>query len=170
MINNRMNYYVLYCQTLKTEKVCLRLNKKEGIHAFIPRIEKYIRVIDTITLQVMFPGYLFIKTELSQKDFDSLLFLMNDEKDGIIKELKKTGVSALTNNEIDLLKRLLDDNAVLKMSEGYKENGKTIITKGPLLSFQDDIIDTDKRDMLAVLRVKFLNRNIKAGLLFKQNK
>lgn len=164
-----MNYYVLFCQTLKTEKVCQILNRKKDVHAFIPRMETYIHSKDEIILKVMFPGYLFIETNMDQKEFDILLNLLNEEKDGIIKELKKDDVSALTDDEIQLMYQLLNKNGILKMSEGYKVNGKTIITKGPLLHFQDEIIDTNKRDMFAILDIKFLNRNIKAGLMFKQN-
>lgn len=164
-----MNYYVLFCQTLKTEKVCQILNRKKDVHAFIPRMETYIHSKDEIILKVMFPGYLFIETNMNQKEFDILLNLLNEEKDGIIKELKKDDVSALTDDEIQLMYQLLNKNGILKMSEGYKVKGKTIITKGPLLHFQDEIIDTNKRDMFAILDIKFLNRNIKAGLMFKQN-
>lgn len=164
-----MNYYVLFCQTLKTEKVCQILNRKKDVHAFIPRMETYIHSKDEIILKVMFPGYLFIETNMNQKEFDILLNLLNEEKDGIIKELKKDDVSALTDDEIQLMYQLLNRNGILKMSEGYKVNGKTMITKGPLLHFQDEIIDTNKRDMFAILDIKFLNRNIKAGLMFKQN-
>ena len=164
-----MNYYVLFCQTLKTEKVCQILNRKKDVHAFIPRMETYIHSKDEIILKVMFPGYLFIETNMDQKEFDILLNLLNEEKDGIIKKKKKDDVSALTDDEIQLMYQLLNKNGILKMSEGYKVNGKTIITKGPLLHFQDEIIDTNKRDMFAILDIKFLNRNIKAGLMFKQN-
>ena len=120
-----------------------------------------------ILLKTMFPGYVFIKSELNQREFDALLSSLSDERNGIIKELKKSEVSALTQDEIDLYQRLWNQNGILVMSEGYKENGKTIVTKGPLLSFQEEIIATDKRDMVAVLKLTFLDRNIKAGILLK---
>ena len=44
----------------------------------------------------MFPGYLFIKTKMNQTEFDTLLLLMKEERDGVIRELKKEEVSALT--------------------------------------------------------------------------
>lgn len=50
------------------------------------------------------------------------------------------------------------------MSEGYKENGVTVVTDGPLKEFQQDIVAVNKKDMLAILRIQFLNRKIKAGL------
>ncbi len=162
-----MNYYVLYCQTLKCEGVCRRLNGKGKLQAFIPQMESYHRLSNQILLKTMFPGYVFIKSELNQSEFDALLSSLSDERNGIIKELKKSEVSALTQDEIDLYQRLWNQNGILVMSEGYKENGKTIVTKGPLLSFQEEIIATDKRDMVAVLKLTFLDRNIKAGILLK---
>lgn len=162
-----MNYYVLYCQTLKCEGVCRRLNEKGKLQAFIPQMESYHRLSNQILLKTMFPGYVFIKSELNQREFDALLSSLSDERNGIIKELKKSEVSALTQDEIDLYQRLWNQNGILVMSEGYKENGKTIVTKGPLLSFQEEIIATDKRDMVAVLKLTFLDRNIKAGILLK---
>lgn len=163
----KKHYYVLYCQTLKTEKVCARLNEKKHMKAFIPKMEKYIRIKDIIVLQDMFPGYLFVETSLNQTEFDSFLYMMKDELNGIIKELKKEDVTALSSNEIELLDKLLDNHAILRMSEGYKKNGKTIVISGPLLELQNFIIDTNKRDMIAILDIHFLDRNIKAGMRYK---
>lgn len=161
-----MNYYVLYCQTVKTEKVCFKLNRNKQLHAFIPKMEKYIGSKGLVDLQVMFPGYLFVKTDLSQQEF-SLIISINDDKDGIIRELKKNDVSALTDEEIDIFTHLLDDNAILKMSQGYKENGKTVVTEGPLIYFQDKIVAVNKKDMFAILNIEFLKRKIKAGMWLK---
>ena len=62
-----MNYYVLYCQTLKCEGVCRRLNGKGKLQAFIPQMESYHRLSNQILLKTMFPGYVFIKSELNQR-------------------------------------------------------------------------------------------------------
>ena len=93
-----MNYYVLYCQTLKCEGVCRRLNGKGKLQAFIPQMESYHRLSNQILLKTMFPGYVFIKSELNQSEFDALLSSLSDERNGIIKELKKSEVSALTKD------------------------------------------------------------------------
>ena len=164
-----MNIYVLYCQTLKVEKVAKVMNQKNGIKAVIPKMEVYIRKTNEIALKVMFPGYLFVESMLEQESFSNLLYALQEEKDGIIKELKKENVSALSADEIKLLTELLNRNGILKMSGGYKTNGKTVVINGPLKKFQDDIIDTNKRDMYVTLNINFLGRNIKAGLMFKQN-
>ena len=116
----------------------------------------------------MFPGYVFVKTELNQLEFDDLLYSLNEERDGIIKELKKIDVSVLTKDEINLFKNLLDDEGILRMSYGYKENGMTVVISGPLTYFENCIIKTNKRDMIAVLDIKFFDRYIKAGLFINK--
>lgn len=155
-------YYIV--RPKKTEKISYILNKKKHLYSFIPRYEKYIRSKSELIEQVMFPGYLFIKTKLNQLEFDSLLSSLDEERDGIIRELRKEDVSALTNDEIYLMEKLLNDHEILVMSEGYQENGKTIVTKGPLKSLQDKIISTNKKDMFAILDIQFLKRNMKAGI------
>ena len=164
-----MNTYVLFCQTLKVEKIAKILNQKDGIKATIPKMETYIRKTDEIVLKAMFPGYLFVQSNLEQEEFSILLKSLHEEKDGIIKELKKENVSALINDEIKLLSHLLNKNGILKMSKGYKENGRTVVVDGPLKNFQENIVDSNKRDMYVTLNINFLGRNIKAGLMFMQN-
>lgn len=161
-----MNYYVLYCQSAKVEKVCRVLNRKKDIYAFIPKMETYIHLKQEIVLKTMYPGYVFVKTEMDQLGFYHLIHSLDEEKDGIIRELKKDDVSALTDDEITLMNQLLNDEGIMKISKGYKRNGKTVVTEGPLVPYSNNIIDSNKRDMIVILNIKFLNRNIKAGLLF----
>ncbi len=162
-----MNYYVLYCQSVKIEKLYKRFNAIEGIQAFIPKYEKYIGSKDKVILQTLFPGYLFIKTKLNQDEFDTMLVLMNEQKDGVIRELKKEEVSALTQQEIELLQILLNSKGVLVMSKGIKKDGYTIIEEGPLKALEKQIVAVDKKERLAFLSIKFMNRRIKAGLFIR---
>ena len=159
------NYYVLFCQTLKVNRLCKNLNLKDNVYAFIPRMETYLHVKDLIVLKDMFPGYIFVQSTMNQSDFNTLIYSLKEERDGLIKELKKKEVSALSKDEISLFDQLLDVNGILKMSYGHKEQGKTIVTSGPLVYFKDSIIDTNKRDMTATLNIVFMNRNIKAGIM-----
>ena len=143
-----IHYYVLYCQSLKIEKLYYVFNNHKDVEAFIPRYEKYIRSKDKVIINPMFPGYL----------------LMYEQKDGVIKELKKDEVSALTKDEIHLLHLLLNKHYILKISKGYKEDGRLILTEGPLMNLQEHITAIIPKDHLAILNIKFLNRKIKAGL------
>ena len=159
-----IHYYVLYCQSLKIEKLYYVFNNQKDVEAFIPRYEKYIRSKGKVIINPMFPGYLFIKTSKDQIEFDTMLTLMYEQKDGVIKELKKDEVSALTKDEIHLLKLLLNEQYVLKMSKGYKQTNKTIVVEGPLKALQEHIFSVNKREHFAILNIEFLNRRIKAGI------
>ena len=165
-----MNYYVLFCQSLKIDKLYQVFNSKEGVEAFIPKMERYIRSKDMIVLINMFPGYLFIKTKMNQIEFDTFLLLMNEQRDGIIRELKKDEVSALTQEEIYLLDNLLDDEYLLRMSKGYKVNGKTVVIEGPLKKLEKHIVSVDKKSHEAVLNIQFLNKKLKAGIEMQNSK
>jgi transcriptional antiterminator NusG len=132
-------------------------------------MEKYIRSKDKIILQDMFPGYIFIKTDYNQIEFDSLLLSMKEEKDGIIRELKKDNVSALTKDEIDLLNVLLDNQLILRISQGIKQDGRTVVISGPLQSLQERIIAVDKKNKIAILDIPMFGRKIKAGISIMQD-
>lgn len=167
-MESSINYYVLFCQTVKTNKLCKNLNSKNNVFAFIPRMETYLHIKEEIVLKDMFPGYIFVKSKMNQEDFNTFLHSLKEERDGLIRELKKNEVSALSKNEISLFNQMLDKNGVLKMSYGYKECGKTIVTSGPLIKFKNLIIDTNKRDMTATLSIVFLERNIKVGIIISK--
>lgn len=46
------------------DKVCLFLNRRKQVHAYIPQMEKYIASKETMILQVMFPGYVFVDQDM----------------------------------------------------------------------------------------------------------
>ena len=156
---------------IRDRQLCNIFNGINDIHAYIPKIEEHVRYQEEYVVKPLFPNYLFIETNKGQNEFDIFLESIRKEKKGIIRELKKDSVSALRDEEKELLNMLLNNEYVLKMSEGYiGDNGKAIITKGPLKAFEDNIVNLDKRNRLAYLDIKFLDRNIKAGLWIKKNR
>ena len=159
------NIYILYCVTHKTEQV-QRVLRRQGFVSYIPRMQKYFRSIDKIVDDVvMFPGYLFVESDLDQIDFTLSIRQMNDEKNGIIRELKEQGVSALTEEEKEFYHILFDDHYLLKMSYGYREGSRTLVYSGPLLQLRGDITKVDRKNGVAYLKQQFMHRNIQAGLL-----
>lgn len=165
-----MNWYVLYSLSYKTKQLVKRLNYKDSIYAFIPSIEYYRRDIDDYAIKPLFPGYIFIKSDLKQREFDLLLMNMREEKDGLIRELQykdddyENSVSALTNEEQNMFNKLLDISGVLRMSQASLVNNKAVVLNGPLMSFQGNIVKLDKRNKLAYLNLTFMDRDILAGL------
>ena len=165
-----MNWYVLYVLSHKSNKILSNLNRKKELNAFIVRSEVFHRDSKEITTKVMFDNYIFVKTYLKQNDFNDLLLSMRDLNDGLIKQLKNKEVSALRADEIKFFNDVLDDNYVVRISQGYKENGKTIITSGPLLHYQDHIIKVDTHNHTAYLDLTFFERKIVVGIEIKSKK
>ncbi|MBR3841203.1 MAG: hypothetical protein IKM20_08715 [Erysipelotrichales bacterium] len=159
-----MNWYVLYVITLKTDKLVKFLHKK-NINAFVPMMEYYRRDKKSWDIKPMFNGYIFIKSNLDQLEFDRVIQDMEELRDGVIRQLKYKDTSALSDEEIDMFNKLLDEEYVLRLSYAYLEDNKAIVYKGPLKYYQDSIVKVDKHDRVAYLDISFMERYIKASLM-----
>lgn len=159
-------WYVLFALVAKENKLCSVLRKK-GINAFIPMMEYYRRDIKGNALKMLFPGYIFVRSEMEQRDFDNLLYELGEQRDGLIKQLKDEGVTALRQEEVDMLKKLLNSKGILEMSQAFIKDKKAIVTYGPLIYYQDHIVKVDKHNKLAYLDIEFMNRQILVGLNIK---
>lgn len=162
-----MNWYVLYVLSHKTNKILSNLNQREELIAFIPKSEVFHREAKKKTVRDMFNNYIFVKSNLNQSDFNDLLLSMRDKNDGLIKQLENAEVSALRDKEIEFFNSVLDDEYVARVSVGHQENGKTIITSGPLLDYQDHIIKVVKHSCIAQLDLPFFDRKIVLGVEIK---
>lgn len=158
-----MNWYVLFVLVVKEDKLCSLLRKK-GLDAFIPMYEYYRRDIKGNAIKPLFPGYIFVRSNLEQLDFDQFLFNIKEPKEGLIKELKKVDVSALRDDEIKMFEYMLDSKGILRMSQAFIEDKRAKIYKGPLVHYQDHIVKVDKHNKLATLDLEFMDRRFVAGL------
>lgn len=158
-----MNWYVLFVLVVKENKLCSLL-RKNGLDAFIPMYEYYRRDIHGNAIKPLFPGYIFVKSNLEQLDFNQFLFNIKEPKDGLIKELKKVDVSALRDDEIKMFEYMLDSKGILKMSQAFIEDKRAKIYNGPLVHYQDHIVKVDKHNKLATLDLEFMDRRFVVGL------
>lgn len=163
---NKENWYVLFALVAKSDKLCSTLTKK-GINAFIPQIEYYRRDIKGNALKPLFPGYIFVRSEMEQSDFDNVLYKLDEQRDGLIKQLKEDGVSALRKEEIEMFNKLLNSEGVLIMSQAFIEDKRAKVINGPLIYYQDHIVKVDRHNKLAYLDIEFMNRQILVGLEIK---
>ena len=162
-----MNWYVLYTLSQKTNKILTNLNRKKELIAFIPEYEVCHRKTKEITIKPMFNNYIFVKTMLSQCEFNDLLLKMKDDNSGLIKQLKNSETSALRADEIDFFSVILDSNYVVRLSYGYQEDGVTHIIEGPLKLYEKHIVKVDKHNQCAYLDLLFFDRRIMLGIDFK---
>jgi transcriptional antiterminator NusG len=163
----RENWYILYALSTKQQELCNRI-RNHGVNAFVPAMEYYRRDCKEIAVKPMFPGYLFVRTDISQKEFDDLIHRLGEESQSHIKQLKDEGTTAMTEAEMDFFAHLLDEQGIAKMSYAHLEYNKAVVTDGPLRYFQDRIAKVDRHNRLAYLNFDFMNRQVQAGLTIQK--
>ena len=162
--NNMKNWYILFVQTDKQSQLCSLL-EQEGVRAFLPMMEYYRRDRKGLAEKPMFPGYIFVQSDLEQNEFDILLDSMAERRWGFIRQLKEEGGSALTEEERNFFQWLLDDAGTARMSYGYlNPAGKAVITYGPLIGCEKHIRKTDKHNRLVLMDFAFREEPVKLGL------
>ena len=158
------NWYILFVQAEKQSQLCTLL-EQEGVHAFLPMIEYYRRDRKGLAEKPMFPGYIFVQSEMDQEKFDNLLDSMEGRRWGFIRQLKEEGGTALTEEERAFFQWLLDDSGTARMSYGYLNHaGKAVITYGPLIGCEKHIRKTDKHNRLVLMDFAFREEPVKLGL------
>lgn len=165
-----MNWYVLYALSNKFERLIINLNKRDNIEAFISQYEYYRRSIKGCDIKSMFKDYIFVKSTLNQSEFNLLLQNIKEEKDGLIKQLVRDDVSALRKEEIDMFEKLLDDNHIVRMSQAFLQDGKAVVSCGPLKPFENNIVKIDRHNHIARLNLSFMNIDIIVGIIFTGKK
>ena len=79
-----MNWYVLFVRGGMEEKI-RDFFLSQGLHAFIPKMKVVFRKqgISELVEKIMFPGYLFIESELEQAAMDEQIKELRMQKTGI---------------------------------------------------------------------------------------
>ena len=161
MIN--LNWYVLFVMGGKEEKIC-EFFKQENIHAFLPKIEVLYRKQGVFypKEKLMFPSYVFIESKLEHNAFHQKILEVKQKKKGIIKELKfdNEGTPALTQEEKELIEKLIGSQKVMKHSIGYIEGDQVIVTDGPLQGLESKVIKIDRHKRRAQIEIEMLGRTV----------
>lgn len=167
------NWYILFVQTARECQISDVL-QEAGMDAFLPMMEHYRRDRKELEIKPMFPGYIFIRSELSQHEFDRKLELLKEPCQGLIKQLRGEETPAMREEEIDFFRHVLDETGTARMSYGYltqtkSGKDKAVIYKGPLEYYEEQIIKVDRHNHLAWLDFEFMGRRIQAGLTIEKN-
>ena len=146
---------------------------------FLPMREYYRRDRKETDIKPLFPGYLFVYSDMGRKELHRFLLAHRAKVDSFLKELGRTarevpesvGVSQedtmadLTEAESDFLDMVLDEDGIQRMSAGYREsNGQLVVMEGPLVGCAGQVVKVDRHERLAYLNLKFRDIDIVAGL------
>ncbi|MBR3840871.1 MAG: antiterminator LoaP [Erysipelotrichales bacterium] len=153
------NWYVLFVKSRNETKICEAL-LRENYDAFIPMKEVIFRKSGMVekVKKIMFPSYVFVETDEDYITFNENLKLIKTKVSGIVRNLKydNEGTAPLTEPEIQLLNRLLGKKRVMEHSMGVIEGDRIIITEGPLMGFESQIIHVDRHKRQATLELDIL--------------
>lgn len=157
------NWFVLFVQTGREQIACDMLNLSTSItefSAFFPKIE-YIKknngTIDKIR-KALFPGYIFIKTNLDPRYFIIHIMPTIRFSKYTIKLLGKhtPDTMALPKKEKQEIMQFCDDKYIIKESFGFIKGDKIIITSGPLQGCDSIIKKIDRHKRRADIELQFM--------------
>ncbi len=190
---NRYWYSVLFTRTEKQNELLNVLQEafpKDRGRIFAPRLEYWVRKIKAIGIKPLFPGYIFIYTDMTRQELHEFIWegkmgIMTFVRELSLATAKDAGdnvfdpagklhqyetISDLTEEEVTFLETMLDEDGVEKMSVGYKEGSRVVVVEGPLKTHEDKILRIDRHNRLATLDFGFRNNKVTAGLEVKPKK
>ena len=144
--------------------MCRKAISFENEEAFVPMSEmiKRVKGEDVTVRAVLFPGYVFFRTENALE-----LFFRLKKVPYLTKLLRmEEELLSLSKEEENTIEQLMKEDYVIGMSKGLIENDRIRITSGPLKDFTGEILKIDRHKKTAILGIMFLGekRSVKVGL------
>lgn len=161
-------WYVLFVKTGFECRVVKEIEEhftQNNIFPFIPLLEifhKYACKIVKKETRPIFPGYVFIETELDANGFFELITEFVHNSKTIIRLLNygNSNEIALRNEERTLLQKLYGDGQCINSSIGFMEGDRIYVTDGPLKGRESMIKRINRHRKEASIELEMLGRVI----------
>lgn len=153
---------VLAGKEAATLSQCRRLVGKSVLReSFVPEYETMWKTADgwRPERRLLFPGYLFFVTDNVEALAAGLANVPNHVR---ILGDEENSFMALTDSERDWFLAFIDQDRVVRMSEGVIENDQVRITKGPLMGKEARIRKIDRHKRSAFVEVDMFGRKTTA--------
>lgn len=149
----------------KLNKIISKELEKEIGFVFVPMVEYKLKFANEIKteLKPMFPGYILAESDdiylmcksIKQKFIDCKILTNSDGE-----------ITPLHQHEVDFLMQFSDKDNCVRASQGFKENDKVVITKGPLLGKEALIKKVNRNKRIAIIEVSLMGeiRRVTVGL------
>ena len=166
-------WYVLYVRTNTEHKVVDSFQKVYEskrlpyvLETFCPESERYYKDKQSQTIgktyrkRPLFPGYVFIETNMPANAFQSVFFDAINSSSDIIRLLRygESGDIALQQHERQRFEYLFRGNRCIEHSIGYIEGDKIIITGGPLIGMEGNIKKINRHHRSAKIEIDMFNQ------------
>jgi transcriptional antiterminator NusG len=154
------HWYVLFVMTgyeavVRDQLSCFHFRNEFGM--FVPTRERIIKLPGVVKKECkpIFPGYLFIETDMSTPDFIGHIRKVRWDLQKILKPLRygESHEYAVFDGERRLLDALLNKARCIEASVGIIKGDRVIITEGPLVGQESIIRKIDRHKRKATIEV-----------------
>jgi transcriptional antiterminator NusG len=153
-------FWVLSGHERQVEKRIIEQLSDEDVVPFIPLWESLFRRAGKVKreLNIMFPGYVFIESDLESKEFrQRTLQIIRTSKDIIgILRYGNSDEFAVRKDERAALLRFCNDDHCIESSIGFIEGDKFYIESGPMVGMESVIKDINRKKMEASFELEFM--------------
>jgi len=157
-----MYWYVLFIQTGREHKVEQLLKKQLESEVFIPFVplqEILFKKDGTVKkeLQPLFPGYVFVESELNSQEFTKRTSTLIFASSGVISLLRYSDTEiAMKESERQMLLSLCNDGHCIESSSGIIDGDRILITNGPLKGWESIVKKVNRHKRQAWVEIEFM--------------
>ncbi len=178
-MNENYNWFVIYTRSNSEQRVMRDLSeyyRKFGLdyffEPFCPESEYYYKTSKIKQLgkvykkRPLFPSYVFIETDMPEKEFVEYFFEKIYRSPQIYRLLRygSTGRFALDKNERMRFDYLFKGRRCLTHSVGFMEGDRIAVISGPLMGLEGYIEHINKREQIARVKIELYGRVLEAKL------
>lgn len=136
--------------------------------AFVPESEHYFRskknreIGKQYAKRPLFPGYVFIETNLPSQEFIEKFAQYIYNSEDVIKLLRygNSDQIALSEEERQRFEYLFKGKRYLEHSQGYIEGDKVIVTFGPLVGHEGSIKHINRHNRIAIIEFEMFGKSM----------
>lgn len=157
-----MYWYVLFVRTGQEYIAEKFLKERLNASIFMPFIPiqrslyKKCSIVKT-ELKPLFPGYVFIETDISDEEFVREVYIIINSNKAILRLLKYSDSEyALKESEKQALLSLCDKNYNIDVSHGIIEGDEVHIIDGPLVGMESIIKKINRHKRQAFIEIEFM--------------
>lgn len=157
------NWFVFFVESGREYTACTFLNKLFNVDesvAFVPQVELVFRNSKFVKkeLKPMFPGYIFVDTELEGVFFASYTYKLIKYSKCILKLIGKSDfeIVPIKEEEKSFLLKFCDDDYIVGESIGIIEGDRIYINSGPLKGIESVIKKIDRHKRRAQIEMEFM--------------
>jgi len=153
------HWYAIFVRTGQEEIICQKLDVIFGdqvlFYVFQRRLKERKGGRWNEVLRTLYPGYIIANGYINADDYYKI-----NHVDGVIKVLaNEREPLKMVVNEIEIIKKLMDDDGTIDFSTVFVEGSTVTIVDGPLATLEGIVQSYDLRKQRARIKLTFLGED-----------